>query len=232
MSVQNSKIMHNIASLISLCLVFSSCAIHSGSLVSSSVIPNAVHEDLAVGVAASNHFLGMGGIKRDALIFDTRTNMIANRPLESNESYGLITMDIKRSFFIIGYRTKVTLIADVVRPATSMDTTFYSAKYLSKIPYLKNSNSIFSMGDEVYASDGAYSGHIQGFNRQKARVVYTTKNGNTRTKAFPLERLYLKHDLPNEQSKIGDTIGTYQVIGIGEKEFLLFGPLGYSKQNR
>ncbi len=222
--------MRNLIYFISVGLFLHSCAYHSGTIGELSTNGPVVYEDLAVGVATSNHFLGLGGITKDALLFDAKRSLMSNRPLNGNEFYGAFTVDVKHSFYLLGYKTKITVTADVVRSVDSPDESHYSHKYLSKNNYPLPSPSIFSVGDSVYCKGLFRVGIIQSFKKtndiEKAQVLFTDNMLNSRIRTISLAKLYTTKNVSTSTIAIGTTYEDKLVIGIGIEDILLFGPNG------
>lgn len=177
----------------SLLLVISSCAFHTGSLNSSIPPSPVIHKDIAIGVSKTTKFIGLGGLFRDAIIFEARQNMITNRPLVGNESYNNITTDVKNMYFLCIMRTKVTMIADVVAPKDSINQTSYSPIYLQKVTKgNERKDSLFHIGDSVFTYHGN-SGVIvnfEGAKKQKARLQLS-QSGKIRTRVISLNKLFV-----------------------------------------
>ena len=224
--------MRNLISFISAGIILSSCAYHSGTIGDLSTQQPVTYEDLAIGVATSNHFLGLGGINKDALLFDARRNLIANRPLGTNELYGAQTVDVKHSFYLLGYKTKITITADIVTPLNNASTssTIYSERYLAKVNLPVVNESIFSVGDSVYNSNTYDVGVIQSFIHKndvvRARVLFVDHTKSTRLKTYSIDRLYVIKNIPSCKLQIGSTLENKQVVAIGQNGIILFGPLG------
>lgn len=175
-----------------LVLLLNSCAFHSGSLNSTVPPVPVVHKDLAIGVSKTTKFIGMGGIMRDAIVFEARQNMILNRPLTGNESYNNISTDVKSLYFLCIMRTKVTMIADVVEPKDSINQASYSPIYLQKV--MKGNepkDSLFHIGDSVltYHGEPGVLINFEGAKNQKARVQMNAA-GHVRTRVISLNRLF------------------------------------------
>ncbi|MGB6037396.1 MAG: DUF6567 family protein [Cryomorphaceae bacterium] len=98
-------------------LILSSCAIHTGNTSSNAAVTNDNFRimDLAFGQAQTTQVFGFGGLKPDALVLDAKREMYRNHPLEAGQIYANITVDYKRSFYLIVVTTMVTVSADVVQ---------------------------------------------------------------------------------------------------------------------
>jgi hypothetical protein len=198
-------------------LLLSSCAFHSGSITSTPNSSPVFSKDIAIGVSQTNKFLWMGGVSKDALIFEAKQNMIKNRYLVGTEEYNNISIDIKNSFFLgLVQTTKVTVIADVVAPKDSLTQSNYSELYLSKLTGSSFNDSLFSVGDSIIFNRKSY-GEIIGFEgkkKNKARISYTTKRGSQKSKLFKLDLLYcIKEEYKG--LKLGDELYKCEIMGFG-----------------
>jgi hypothetical protein len=203
--------------ILSTLLLFSSCAFHSGSIISTPNSSPVYSKDIAIGVSQTNKFLWMGGVSKDALIFEAKQNMIKNRYLEGAEEYNNISIDIKNSFFLgLVQTTKVTVIADVVAPKDSLTQSNYSELYLSKLTGSSFNDSLFAVGDSVIYNRENYGEIIsfEGKKKDKARIKYTTKRGNQKSKTAKLNGLYCLKAEYNGLS-LGDELYKCEIIGFG-----------------
>jgi hypothetical protein len=98
-------------------LLLASCAIHSGNTSSNAAVTddNFRIMDLAIGQAQTTQVFGIGGLIPDALVLDAKRSMYRNYPLEAGQIYSNITVDYKRSFYLIVVTTMVTVSADVIQ---------------------------------------------------------------------------------------------------------------------
>jgi hypothetical protein len=97
--------------------ILSSCAIHTGNTSSNAAVTddNFRIMDLAIGQAQTKQVFGIGGLKPDALVLDAKRAMYRNYPLKAGQIYSNVTVDYKRSFYLIVVTTMVTVSADVVQ---------------------------------------------------------------------------------------------------------------------
>lgn len=199
---------------------------HSGAINSNGQM-NMVHEDIAIGVAEVKRPFGLGGGRKDALVYEAKRNLVSSRPLNDDEVYGTFTIDTKRTFFPFGNTTKITVTADVLRTRTSNDTLLYSQKYLQKLNPSSLSNNLFHVGDSVLVdNESIEKGIIQSFEGKdldRVRISYFDPNGNLKTKRYLLSDVFFKVD-DSETSKLDIELNNkYQakVIGIGIDQYLI-----------
>jgi hypothetical protein len=165
----------------------------------------------------------MGGVSKDALIFEAKQNMIKNRYLVGAEEYNNISIDIKNSFFLgLIQTTKVTVIADVVAPKDSLTQSNYSELYLSKLAGSSYIDNLFIIGDSVIYNRVKYGELIgfEGSKKNKARIKYTTKRGSQKTKSIKFKDLYsIKPE--HNGLKLGDDFGKGKIIGFGKEDLIV-----------
>lgn len=184
---------------------------------------NKQFKDIAVGISYSTKIFGLGGLHKDALLFDARQNLIQNRPLAKNESYVNITVDIKKTYFCLFHRTKVTMIADVVQPRDTNDTLVYTKNYLDK-SYLFNpkSQSPFKPFDSLFHSN-FYIGKVIGLtgrNFKRVRYLKVLKNGAFRTKTILAKKVYIK--LPKYRGiRLGQLSPRSSVLGFSQNHVFI-----------
>ncbi len=70
-----------------LAVLISSCSTHFGSMSTPLLDEDYVYEDIAFGVSQTNHFFGIGGLSKDAVVLEAKRQLFLNRPLSKNESY-------------------------------------------------------------------------------------------------------------------------------------------------
>lgn len=96
--------------------LLSSCALHSGTIGSSTSLSQAnfkyVAHDLK-GVSSATYVLGIGGIKR-SLVDQAKRRMLESSPLKSNQAIANVNVNFKASNFGVYSRVKCIVTADVV----------------------------------------------------------------------------------------------------------------------
>jgi hypothetical protein len=104
-------------SILTLSILLSSCAYHIGVINSNPNYSSTNYEltRLAVATASTNKLLGIGGLKKDALVLEAKKNLYAAYPLKKGQSYANMTVDFKNTFIFIYTSTMVTISADIVQ---------------------------------------------------------------------------------------------------------------------
>jgi hypothetical protein len=188
------SIMRNLSRFIlyfALTLLAGSCAFHTGNITTAPQGADFTHIDQAIGQSKTIKIFGLGGLRRDALVYEARQDLLQNRPLGENEAYANVAVDIKNSFVIIYSATKVTVTADVVRYAVDS-----SARYASTFPpyALENKDELFrqlyQVGDTVYNKD--QKPHIVKGYVQSGLYVYSIAKNQNFIKQLAWDDVYAK----------------------------------------
>ena len=125
------------------------CATHNGTISPSTINQNVKYIDITYGVNQINKYFGLGGLSHDALVLEAKRELIKNRPLRQNETYGNFTIDFKNTYTLFYFQTKVTMSADVVRFSNDTVGEPYSQKYKSILNRNRYSNELFNMGIQL-----------------------------------------------------------------------------------
>ncbi len=223
-----------IRSLLSLILILTSCAFHSGTLTSNVTAEPVVHKDIAVGVASTNRVLQIGGLSKDALISEARKNMVRSRPLEGAEQYNNIEVNFKNTFYILGHKTKVTITADVIEPKDSVNQPSYSERYLKKLTNPGPQIDLFAVGDSITLNNYNYQkGEIVRFlgeDFHRVEISYTDAKNNVKTKKVSINQIYVSKPDYNGVKRLSRTpYGV--VVGFGMKKVLIKMADGHTTMN-
>ncbi len=97
-------------------LLLSSCATHTGMLTGNASLTDANFKvvGLAVGQASTTHVLGIGGLKKDALVLEAKRNLYKNNPLTEGQALANVSVDFKRSAFPLVFTTKAMVSAEII----------------------------------------------------------------------------------------------------------------------
>jgi hypothetical protein len=188
--------MKNLLLYLLILTILSACSSHKGSLSATTIGKNAVFEDVAVGVSQSSSFLNIGGLKKEALIFEAKTNLYRNRPLKANEEYANFTVDFQNIFIILYRRTKVTVTADVLLYKSDTITELFSENYRNKTFYKSKQEKFddFRIGDSVLTKNRIH-GKILSFEpNSKIRFSYVNHKNEYQTKKIHSDRLFSKEN--------------------------------------
>ncbi len=105
--------------VLSITILFSSCAAGlTGAMSNSANLSannfNYVKRDLQ-GKSQATYVLGIGGMKKEAIVNEAKKNMLENNPLKNDQTLANITVDFKYSTFLgVVSTTKCYVTADVV----------------------------------------------------------------------------------------------------------------------
>lgn len=164
-------------------LLLSSCAFHSGMMTSNANLGNEDFQVLTMGMgsAETQHVFGIGGLDKQALVYEAKKNLYRAYPLGKNQVYANVTVDFKRSNYLIVFTTLATVTADVIQfgEISAAD----SAKYLLnsstnrelEVPDSSNTG-LFYPGQiaNIYEQENAVPVRIleKIYNRDKYKVEY------------------------------------------------------------
>ena len=94
--------------------IFHSCTVHSGQIVSVDYGVSVPIKDRAIGYVSTVKFLGVGGNRKQQIYAEAKDNLIAYRPLEKEEKYVNMVMDVSARSFLFFRKERYFLTADVV----------------------------------------------------------------------------------------------------------------------
>ncbi len=184
--------------------MLSSCASHFGMISSAPVNGNVIYQDVAYGVAQTNHYFGIGGISQDALVLEAKRDMMRNRPLAANEEYANFTVDFKNSFWPFYIQTKATVTADVVKRTNEALENPYSEKYKKILAGNALATNLFQVGDSILFDKGREGSIIATDSMNKVRVMYRSSKGKMRSKIVSAEDIFTTSK-PYNGLKVGDS---------------------------
>lgn len=121
-----------------LVLVLASCVQHQGMLLdhNSHYGEKVEYVDIAVGYNKVRYFAGIGGFRQDVFINEVKRTLIANYPLKPNQTLENISVDIKKTHFVLFKRIEIIAVADVVQRELNNQIS-YTKKY-EKFLHSKN----------------------------------------------------------------------------------------------
>ncbi len=97
-------------------IVFGSCAIHVGTINGDASIStnNFKMIGMVEGTATTTKIFGLGGLAKDALVYEAKKDLLQNNPLKDGQALANVTLDFKNSFILFVNKQKVTVAADIV----------------------------------------------------------------------------------------------------------------------
>lgn len=197
---------------LSLTLLASSCAFHSGMITNSRLSnPRLTYDykDVAVGYSKANYFLGLGGMKKDAMLNDAKRNMYLSYPLKPNQVFDNITLDRKSTYVFPFAKTEIILVADVIE-LDSAHRMSMSEGYLDALARsaVKSKENISNYEPVFLLENGkAYGGRVVSIGKRKATVFYVNANGLIRVGNKRYRDIYKTQNLEEQQRKVGVSIG-------------------------
>jgi len=194
-------------------ILLGSCATHRGtiSVTSFEKGANPKYVDLAVGTAKTTKVLFIGGLKPDALVFEAKRNLQLCHPLNKGEVYANMSVDLKRSFFILFSTAKLTITSDVVCLDCDTMKNVYSAQYLKRIGNNKKLEyNIYKLNQPaMYLSGKQYAEcTIIALNQTDAVIQYADENGALKTKKMAYSSLFV-YENNKFKNKVGEIIDFY-----------------------
>ncbi|TSA31017.1 MAG: hypothetical protein D4R64_18890 [Porphyromonadaceae bacterium] len=68
----------------------------------------------ATGTAETTKVFGLGGLAKNALVFEAKNDLMMNYPLKEGQALANVTVDFKNSIIFFVIKQKVTVTADIV----------------------------------------------------------------------------------------------------------------------
>jgi len=196
---------------VSLFLLNSCIAIHTGTISSSSIGKTVIYEDIAFGVSQTERILGFGGAGQDAMVLEAKRELIKNRPLNANEEYLNFTIDCKNTYWPFYRQTKVTMSADVVKFTDNPINEPFSDIYKNKLMGKSIANALFQIGDSIVFEDMNEGTILSLVNSDKVRILYKSKSDKLRSKKFSVDKIYTRKKMHNG-CKSGDNYVQKNVV--------------------
>lgn len=199
---------------LSLTFLASSCAFHSGMITNSRLSnPRLTYDykDVAVGYSKVNYFLGLGGMKKDAMLNDAKRNLYLSYPLKTNQVFDNITLDRKSTFVFPFAKTEVILVADVIE-LDSGHRMNMSEGYLDALvrSATKTKDNLSNYESVLLMENGKpYGGRVVSINNAKATIFYVNARGLIWVGNKPYRDIYKTTNTEKLQAKTG--------VGIGEE---------------
>jgi hypothetical protein len=108
------RLLFKSVSLVITLLYLQSCAFHTGSFSSGPYIVDAQTVAIGKGIATTHHFLGIGGLKENALVNEARLNFYRKYPLRKDMTIQNVSVDFKNTYVFIYHQTTATFSAEIV----------------------------------------------------------------------------------------------------------------------
>lgn len=179
-------------------ILLTSCTIHKNTISGGNgvaLVGQQVATRSAHGATQTIHFLGLGGLKREALLLEARMNMLDNYPLRKNEVIGQTIVDVKKFIFLPISTQKVIITADYLS-LNEFDSV--DAQAVAEPAF----DADFVPGETViFWSQGSYIEVSYAFGTGNSHYVYTeNKTGNKELTKASSQRVWKKIDLSNPQN--------------------------------
>lgn len=181
--------------------------------------------------------MGIGGLKKDALVFDAKNNLYKKVKLKSGQALTNTSVDFKREFYLVFSRTKVIVTAEIVDFNPNINSEIENDYDLKERNDYKVGEIVFVKingeyekrkienlylkklqieASEIESSKLPFFGYDEAF---KVSGDFEYKN-STYTIGYKIEIVKKRGKTPSGSQKIIEFDG--EVLGIAEKYALLF----------
>jgi len=166
-------------------------------------------DDVAVGYSKSTYVLGIGGLKRDAMLNDAKRNLYLSYPLKPNQIFDNLTLDKKITYVVLYSKVEMILVADVVELDSNRRSTM-SEQYREVLSQsgIKSKNYFSNYEPVLLLEKGkAYKGRIVSINKKSATVFYVNADGLIRVGNKAYGDIYKVSNLDSLKNQAGYEIG-------------------------
>jgi hypothetical protein len=225
-------------------LVLASCVQHQGMLLdqNSHRGEKVEYVDIAVGYNKVHYFFGIGGFRQDAFINEVKRTLIANYPLKSNQTLENISVDIKKTHFVLFKRIEIIAVADVLQREINNQISY--TKEYEQILHLKNpiqfNYFVINQNVQTIKSKSRIKNYrIVGFEKRKAILLsFSKKNGSINISRKRYNKLFkrennsevknrMKHEVNDsvvremEKHHTSNTVLNGKIIAVSPKKSLV-----------
>lgn len=214
-------------------LLLQSCAFHKGIMTSNVQLTDGNFRMVktANGYAKATYILGIGGLKKNALVHNARKDMYLRYPLQPGQAFANISVDFKRAYFPLVGITSVYVTADVIEFGPQMpvlenqrDTRFFAFKDRDEVilfrhnTFLRGTLEFVGKSRRVRLVDGGME------------PISTGRSGSGYVELSDYENLFLSGEnvhISNSKFQMGDRLSEDEygvegtVMGINENRLLL-----------
>lgn len=193
---------------LSVLILLSSCAYHTGVVTSSSMQGRKVQfVDMAIGYSKSTYFLGFGGLRQDALINDAKRCMYVSYKLCPGLSFENLTLDIKVTHVWPYKKCEVFAISDVVRGDSTLTDISFSNSYLNLLSGVNSRfNTDYSLNENILYYDQysnyAKPGKIIKLESRRVSVFYIDSKATFHIQNVLCENIFKILDVETLSSKV------------------------------
>ncbi|MCP4521453.1 MAG: hypothetical protein GY827_07145 [Cytophagales bacterium] len=158
-------------------LLFSSCATHFGTMTGNASLKDENFKviGLAIGTSSNTRVLGIGALKKEALVLQAKQNLYQNYPLEQGQALANVTVDFQRAYYPFFSKQRVTVSTEIIdfRKNIKVDTSVLDHSFTDSI--------FFSLKEEILfkkSSNTFLKGEILNVSRNTTLVRYLDKEQN------------------------------------------------------
>lgn len=169
-------------------LSFSSCAVHNGYMNNSAFLSQAnfsyVNTNIS-GTASTLKILGIGGLEKQAIVAEAKSDMLKKHHLKPNQTLANITVNWKMGFYFIVITNECTVTADIVEFYSNDEERKTSKTNINKKDEkINNTNPLeIKVGDKVKYKDAfkSHTGIIYKIEGNFYYIRYVNKKGIEKT---------------------------------------------------
>ncbi len=210
--------MRNSLYLIISLFFLNSCAFHTGMMTSSASLTDGNFKvvQFASGEVTTRHFFGIGGLKKDAVVKEAKQDLLRKYPLKRGQVLANVTVDVKRTYFLMVITTKTTVSADIVQFGVFADENEFDAINDQNITMDKSSVANFNVKDSVfiYTHNLIKRAEIVGFPKNRVRVLFFISGDNLTADNVNLSHVFKMKSNPQNVQLYGyDVDERVQFIG-------------------
>ncbi|TAE86011.1 MAG: hypothetical protein EAY81_06070 [Bacteroidetes bacterium] len=156
---------------------------------------------MAKGTAETSYIIGLGGLSKEALVYEAKKNLYSRYPLTKGMALGNVTVDFKTTWLLFVLKRKVHISADIIdfNPETlnvsyqgfyTEDSTYFPARTPSSNhnAYAMNlDNNKIKLADQVtFKLNGiTYAGKVIAVDTYGIKCGYETPQGSRKIYLLP-----------------------------------------------
>ncbi|WP_159038567.1 DUF6567 family protein [Brumimicrobium mesophilum] len=201
-----------ISSIFALVLILNSCAFHTGVMSGNAALSDANFKvvDFAIGTSETFKVFGLGGVATDALVLEAKRNLYHNYPLTDGQALANVSVDFKRSFFLIVSKNKVMVSADVIDFNEGAVVKSKNTDFSIRVDEKRETQLNLTSEDVYYERHGELKlGRIVGFGETQVKVLGHNNRGRLGINRVPISKLFFlneKDAILETNFKIGDEV--------------------------
>ena len=119
-------------------------------------------------------------MNKNAIVKEAKQDLLKRNPLKKGQVLANVTVDVKRTFFFVGFVTKTTVSADIIEFGVFEDDNEFDRINKENKISEKSSVANFNVKDSVfiYTHNIIKRAQIVGFPNNRVRVLFTLSGDN------------------------------------------------------